>query len=229
MSEQTPSRRERYREQTREEIMAIGLGQIAAGGVAALSMNAIAKQMAVSGAALYRYFAGRDDLLTALVVQAYEDLAQTMETAAAGRHRSAGARVQAVADAYRNWALAKPHCYRLVFSTWLGADHLSSKEVVSASARSMNVFLSALGQLPESGESSGRTVNPALAAELTAWHSRSAEPALPASTLRLGIASWTRLHGLVSLELDGHLRATTIDPALLYSAEVADLIGADAA
>src|ERR1700709_2239724 len=106
MSDQTLSRRERYREPTRDEIMTIGMGQIAEGGVAALSMNAIAKQMAVSGAALYRYFAGRDDLLTALVVQAYEDLAQTLEAAAAGRHRSAIARVQAVADAYRRWALA---------------------------------------------------------------------------------------------------------------------------
>jgi AcrR family transcriptional regulator len=225
MSEQTLSRRERYREQTREEIMTIGLAQIAQGGVAALSMNAIAKQMAVSGAALYRYFNGRDDLLTALVVQAYEDLAKTMETTAAGRYRTAGARVHAVANAYRSWALAQPHCYRLVFSTWLGADHLSSKEVVSASARSMNVFLSALGKLPESPESSGRTVSPTLAAELTAWYGRSAQPALPAPTLRLGITSWTRLHGLVSLELDGHLHATTIDPALLYAAEVADLIG----
>ena len=225
MSEQTLSRRERYREQTREEIMTIGLAQIAQGGVAALSMNAIAKEMAVSGAALYRYFAGRDDLLAALVVQAYEDLAQTMEAAAAGRYRSPGARVHGVADAYRNWALAQPHCYRLVFSTWLGADHLSSPEVVSASARSMTAFLSALGKLPESAESSGRTVGPALAAELTAWYGRSPGPALPASTLRLGITSWTRLHGLVSLELDGHLHATTIDPGLLYSAEVDDLIG----
>lgn len=225
MSEQTLSRRERYREQTRDEIMTIGLGQIAEGGVAALSMNAIAKQMAVSGAALYRYFAGRDDLLIALVVQAYEDLAQTLESAAAGRHRSAAAKVHTVADAYRNWALAQPHRYRLVFSTWLGGGHLASKEVVGASERSMNVFLSALGKLPAGTESSGRRVGPALAAELTAWHGRSTGTALPASTLRLGITSWTRLHGLVSLELDGHLHATTIDPALLYAAEVADLIG----
>lgn len=225
MSEQTLSRRERYREQTRDEIMTIGLAQIAEGGVAALSMNAIAKHMAVSGAALYRYFAGRDDLLNALVVQAYEDLAQTLETAAAGRHRSAGAKVHAVANAYRNWALAQPHCYRLVFSTWLGADQLASKEVVGASERSMNVFLSALGKLPVSAEASGRTAGPALAADLAAWHGRSAEVPLPAATLRLGVTAWTRLHGLVSLELDGHLYATTIDPGLLYAAEVADLIG----
>jgi len=78
------------------------------------------------------------------------------------------------------------------------------------------VFLAALSELPDSAESSGRTVNPALAAE----------PALPAATLRLGVTRWTRLHGLVSLELDGHLHATTLDLELLYAAAVADLIGA---
>ena len=36
---------------------------------------------------------------------------------------------------------------------------------------------------------------------------------------------WTRLHGVLSLEIDGHLSATNVDPGLLYDAEVDDLIG----
>jgi AcrR family transcriptional regulator len=225
MSEQTLSRRELYREQTRVEIMTIALRQIADGGVEALSLNAIAKDMAVSGAALYRYFASRDDLVAALVVQAYEDLAQTLETAAGRRHRSASARVHAVADAYRNWALAQPHRYRLIFSTPLGAGRLASDDVVLASQRSMNVFLQVFSSLPTSTAATGRTVAPALASQLEAWHQRSTETALPPSTLRLGMTCWTRLHGVLSLEIDGHLSATNVDPGLLYLAEVDDLIG----
>lgn len=225
MSEQTLSRRELYREQTRAEIMTIGLRQIADGGAEALSLNAIAKEMAVSGAALYRYFAGRDDLLAALVVQAYEDLAEALEASAAKRHKSGPARVHAVAAAYRAWAIGQPHRYRLVFSTRLNSDRLASNDVVVASQRSMNVFLGALGSLPPHPRSTGRAVSAALSAQLEAWHRHSDEPALPPETLRLGMACWTRLHGVMSLELDGHLSATNVDPALLYRAEVEDIIG----
>lgn len=225
MSEQAPSRRELYRERTRDEIMALALRQISDGGVEALSMSAIAKQMAVSGAALYRYFAGRDDLLAALVVQAYQDLARTLESAAADQHQSPPARVRAVATAYRTWALGQPHCYRLIFSTRLDPGRLGSEEIVLASARSMTVFLGALGGLPPHPEATGRSLGPALAAQLASWHRRTADTELPAATLRLAVACWTRLHGIMSLELDGHLHATNIDPALLYQAEVDDLIG----
>jgi AcrR family transcriptional regulator len=225
MSEQALSRRELYREQTRDEIMTIALRQIADGGVEALSLNAIAKEMAVSGAALYRYFASRDDLVAALVVQAYDDLAQTLETAVARRHKSGPARVHAVAAAYRSWAVAQPHRYRLVFATRLGPGRLASDDVVLASQRSMDVFLQALGSLPAKPESTGRTVSPALASQLLAWRQRTTESDLPAATLRLGMTCWTRLHGILSLELDGHLHATNVDPELLYHAEVDDLIG----
>lgn len=224
MGAQSPSRRELYREQTRNEIMTIALHQLADGGVEALSMNAVAKQMAVSGAALYRYFAGRDDLLAALAVQAYQDLAQTLAAAAEGR-RSGPARVRAVATAYRTWALGQPHRYRLIFSTRLDPGRLASEEIVIASARSMTVFLTALEGLPPHPGATGRSVSPALATQLASWHRRTADTELPAATLRLAVACWTRLHGIMSLELDGHLHATNIDPALLYQAEVDDLIG----
>lgn len=225
MREQALSRRELYREQTRGEIMQIGLHQIADGGAEALSLNAIAKEMAVSGAALYRYFASRDELLAALVVQAYQDLAQTLEAAAAERHEPGPAWVRTAATAYRAWALAQPHRYRLIFSTRLDPGRLASAEIVLSSQRSMDVFLRALGSLPPRPESTGRAVSPALATQLEAWHQRSPEPALPPETLRLGMTCWTRLHGIMSLELNGHLDATNIDPSLLYRAEVEDLIG----
>ena len=133
--------------------------------------------------------------------------------------------MHAVAAAYRSWALAQPQSYRLIFSTRLGSGRLASSDIVLASQRSMNVFLQALSSLPPRPESTGRAVNPALANQLEAWHLRSNEPALPPATLRLGMTCWTRLHGILSLEIDGHLHATNVDPALLYHAEVDDLIG----
>lgn len=75
--------RERYRAQVRAEIKEHAWEQIATAGVPALSLNAVAKQMGVSGPALYRYFAGRDELITELIRDAYQSLADTFRKALA--------------------------------------------------------------------------------------------------------------------------------------------------
>ncbi len=86
-----PSRRARLREQTLAEIKEHALAQVAEAGAEALSLNAIGRAMGMSGPALYRYFASRDALLAALVADAYDDLADALEQAAAGARRRAPA------------------------------------------------------------------------------------------------------------------------------------------
>src|SRR4051794_25745298 len=84
-----PSRRERLHAATREEAKAIALRQLATGGIAALSLNAIGREMGLTGPALYRYFTSRDALLTDLIVDAYGDLAATVEAVASEDARAA--------------------------------------------------------------------------------------------------------------------------------------------
>jgi AcrR family transcriptional regulator len=201
------TRRERNRERTLAEIKQIALRQLAEGGVDALSLNAIAKEMGVSGPALYRYFAARDDLIAELVVEAYEALAAALETAPQD--------IRALADAYRAWALAQPHRYRLAMATPLGSGALAPERVIPAAQRSMDVMLAALAELPPAPPPPA-----ALAEQLTAWGGTD----LPPAVLQRGLTTWSRLHGLVMLELDGHLASTGVDPALLYRAEVDSLI-----
>ncbi|MGD1220840.1 TetR/AcrR family transcriptional regulator [Streptomyces krungchingensis] len=74
--------RDRFRAQVRQEVKTAALGQLAEGGPEALSLNAVAKQLGMTGPALYRYFANRDSLLTELVVDAYGDLAAALSRAA---------------------------------------------------------------------------------------------------------------------------------------------------
>ena len=107
-----PTMRERYRTQVRHEVKQAALAQLAQAGPAAVSISAIGKQLGVSGPALYRYFASRDELLTELAIDAYHDLADALT--AASRQVSAGAsrpegqasptRFEAAARAYRSWA-----------------------------------------------------------------------------------------------------------------------------
>ncbi len=139
-----PTRRERQRRQTLAEIKTRAVDQVAAGGAESVSLNAIARAMGMSPAALYRYFASRDALLAELVADAYGSLADALTQAAARAGGDPGA-LAAVAHAYRDWALAHPNSYRLIFQTPSGSGlDLEPERIVAAAQRSMDVILSAL-------------------------------------------------------------------------------------
>ncbi|HEY0717584.1 MAG TPA: TetR/AcrR family transcriptional regulator [Streptosporangiaceae bacterium] len=225
---EAPTRRERQRQQTRAEIKDRAMGQVAGGGAGSVSLNAIARAMGMSPAALYRYFASRDALLAELVADACGSLADALRQAADGAPGPGAARLAAVAHAYRQWALAHPNSYLLVFQTSSGSGLDPDPErTVAAAQRSMDVFLSVLDgpaaghadlDLDEAGAGAE------LAAQIRAWGLRAQTPDLPTGRLYLGLLTWTRLHGLISLELGHHLAATGVDPALLYEAEVQSLL-----
>src|SRR4051794_34421688 len=133
--------RDRFRAQMRHEVKEVALRQLAEGGPGALSINAIAKELGVSGPALYRYFAGRDALLTELILDAYADL--TAAISAAPR------RLPAVAVAYRTWATAYPHRYRLLFCAPLPGYDTQDERLLGAAQRAIDVLLRAADPGPE--------------------------------------------------------------------------------
>ncbi|MFC6159138.1 TetR/AcrR family transcriptional regulator [Kribbella jiaozuonensis] len=105
----------------RDEVKQHAWTQIAEAGVSALSLNAIGKQMGVSGPALYRYFESRDELITELIRDAYSNLADTVRSAYDG-----GADVVALAQVIRTWALANPQRYLLIYGTPVPDDTIMS-------------------------------------------------------------------------------------------------------
>jgi len=221
-----PSRREQRREQTAQEIKALAMEQIAAGGPDAVSLNGIARSMAMSSAAIYRYFDNRDALLADLVVGVYDSLADALE--AAGRRAGSPAqRLAAVAYAFRAWALDHPNAYRLIYQTTSGSGQdLAPDRTIPAASRSMGALLGALAPLAGTTADAGDP-DPGhlpLSDQIRAWAERTAMPDLPVRVLALGLLCWTRLHGVISLELGHHLASTGIDAALLYEAEVEALI-----
>ena len=217
------SRRARYRAATREEAKEIALRQAATGGGPAISLNAIGKAMGLSGPALYRYFASRDALITELIVDAYGDLAATMEAADTAARQCAGpaATARALAAALRAWARAQPHRYLLLYGTPVpGYD--APPETVVFTRRIFAPFLNAVAALP-AAESAGTPRLAALDAQLTSWACQT-DQAVSGPVLRRGLIWWARLHGLISLEVEGHFQSMGFDPALLYDAEVDALL-----
>jgi AcrR family transcriptional regulator len=222
MAATVPSRRERLRAQTLIEIREHGYAQIAAGGPSALSLNGIAKAMGMSGPAMYRYVASRDELLATLVTESYEDLAGALaEAAHAARRRAAEGRLRAIADAFRAWAQAAPHRYRLVFGSASGSGALDPDRIIPAAHRAMGTILTAVADL----DLGAPVPDAVLRRELAAWaERRSEEEAPPASVLLRGMQAWTRLHGLVSLEIEGFFAQVGVDPDRLYAAETDALL-----
>jgi AcrR family transcriptional regulator len=204
----------------RDDIKTLALRQLAESGPQAMSLNAIAREIGVSGPALYRYFASRDELLTELVIDAYDDLAAAMtEAAKSAPDRPGGDRFRAVAKAYRAWAVAAPHRYRLLFGPPLPGYDAHTERLVTASRASMGVLLTSQPQHPVKGiERSGRQLLRQIAANNTGlWR---IDPAL---FLR-ALITWSRLHGVVSLEIGGNFASMGLDAERMYDIEIDALL-----
>jgi AcrR family transcriptional regulator len=212
--------RERYRAQVRGEVKQAALRQLAESGPAGLSVSAIGKQLGVSGPALYRYFASRDELLTELVIDAYDDLAEALRAAAS---QPAGLqprpRFEALARAYRSWALAQPHRYRLLYGPPLPGFDAHAQRLVDASLAAMNQLL---GVLHELGDHPAPAPPQPLASQLTALALAHGPGLSPATALR-AVLVWSRLHGLVSLEIAGNFASMGLDPGQVFEAQLSTL------
>ncbi|MEV4880135.1 TetR/AcrR family transcriptional regulator [Streptomyces cyaneofuscatus] len=211
----TTTPRERYRAQVRTEIKEHAWEQIATAGASALSLNAIAKRMGVSGPALYRYFAGRDELITELIRDGYRSLADTLRTAAAD-----GVGLSGLAHALRGWALEDPHRYFLLYGTPVPGYH-APDDTTAISSEIMATLLDACAALTRGAPDAPEAPFAAHLAEHRDWAGD--HPAPPAA-LHLAMSFWTRMHGVLSLELAGHFTGMAFDPAQLFAAELDGLL-----
>jgi AcrR family transcriptional regulator len=218
------SRRERIRADTVAEIRGHGLTQVAAGGPGALSLIGIAKAMGMSGPALYRYFASREDLLVALVEESWADIADTLtEVADRTRAGTPEERLRAALNGTRQWALSQPHRYRLVFGSSYGSGKLDPDRIGPPSQRAMEVVLAALSELGPADRAA--TVSDSeLRRELVHWGNGPEDSPHDPRVLSLGLLAWTRIHGIISLEIEGFFEQIGIEPARLFKAEVDHLV-----
>ena len=226
-----PTRREERRTQTIQEIKDRAMEQVSRGGPDALSLSGIVREMSMSPAALYRYFSNRDALLADLVVDAYNELADAL---AALRVDSEPAQdhLDAVLRGTRSWALEHPNAYRLIFQTELGSGRdFAADRTIPASSRSMSVIVDALAAVTVQNHPDPATESAADGAAATAdaigrWAEKSGLAQYSPAVLELALLTWTRLHGIISLELGGHLAATGIGAPVLFEAEVSTILDA---
>jgi AcrR family transcriptional regulator len=212
---QPPTPRQRFRAQLRAEIKEAALRQLAQSGPAGISVNAIGRELGVTGPALYRYFASRDELLAELVIDAYDDLAASLRAAVERPpNRARRRRFESLARAYRAWALAEPHRYRLLFGPPLPGYDAHAARLIDAAQASMEVLVETLPDHPSAPRPTGT-----LADELSAWAGTRGLH-LDAATALRAILTWSRIHGFVSLEIAGNYASMGIEPGELFEVEL---------
>ncbi|MET0930019.1 MAG: TetR/AcrR family transcriptional regulator, partial [Aeromicrobium sp.] len=134
--EKARTARQRAREEITGEILAAARAQLASNGPGGLSLRAVARDVGMVSSAVYRYFPSRDELLTALIIEAYDDLGAAAE---AGDDRvadrtDARSRWIATCRAVRSWATAHPHEYALLFGSPV-VDYAAPRDTVAPASR----------------------------------------------------------------------------------------------
>ncbi|MEW2163666.1 TetR/AcrR family transcriptional regulator [Streptomyces sp. NPDC007084] len=184
--------------------------QLAADGAAKLSLRAVARELGMVSSALYRYFPSRDDLLTALIIDAYNSLGEAAESAhSAVADDAPRDRWIAVCAAARRWALEHPHEYALIYGSPV-PGYVAPQETVPAAAR-VGLLLIDIVRDAHRGKGVARIK---LSAELTVEARRmSADlaPDLPPEVIVPLVAAWAQLYGLIGFEVFGQFNRVVED------------------
>jgi hypothetical protein len=163
-----------------------------------------------------------------LINDVYGELADTVETArdACPTTDPAG-RILAWACAFRDWALASPEGFRLIYGDPVPGYQAPEGGAAPDAEHRVCAGLTGLaaGAWPQAEKHYADNgfewsdFDPKLVGEV-----KEEFPGLPPAGVAIALRIWGRLHGLVSLEILGHLRAQTTAPDKLYRNEIGHLM-----
>ena len=219
--------RERARAEITSEIVRAGREQLATDGAAALSLRGVARELGMVSSAVYRYVASRDELLTLLIIEAYDALGAAVEAAAVPvPGRSPADRFVAAGRAVRAWAVANPHQYALLYGSPV-PGYEAPQDTIGPASR---VTLALVGIVVDahrdgvlrSPDQEPPALPAALRHDLTAVREATGGD-LPDESIVVMIAAWTQLFGMVSFELFGQTRNVINAHAELYDATLATM------
>ena len=221
-------RRERILDITREEIKDTARQLMAEKGTGGLSVRAIGRQMGMTGPALYHYYASLNDIITALIQDAFTQLADTLEAAAQDPALTTSAqRLTAVANANRQWALTHPIDFQLLYGNPI-PNYLQPTDVTYPPARrsflvTAGIFTAAF----ENGEIDlpvqYRNLPPALEQSLLDLTGVEGHD-LPLPALYLAATAWVKIHGHIMLELFNLIQPVIADVDAFFQYETQNFL-----
>ncbi|MGW3208291.1 TetR/AcrR family transcriptional regulator [Streptomyces sp. NPDC001135] len=221
--------RERQRTETKSEILRHARQLLVDEGPAAVSLRAIAREMGMTAPGLYRYFADHRELVQALTAALYDELAAALESARdKAPEQSPRGRLTATARALRAWAVTHKPEFALIFSKPMpDADCGPGDPCHAASWRFGGVFVDLMLEfwragtlaLPEPG-----TLDPGWLPQLNEIREHLGTEQPPLEALYVFVLAWSRLYGMVSIEVFGHLDFALTDPEPLFEHNLRDIV-----
>ncbi len=210
-AKQTP--RALAREKTTADIIEEGRRQLVQHGAAGLSLRSVARELGMVSSAVYRYVESRDDLLTRLIIEAYDSLGELVETSVASTTDTPPLeRWVLAAHQIRDWALTRPHEYFLLFGTPV-PGYAAPDITASSGTRATRALVSIVTQAKidkQLKRHRGRPTIP-ISDELTEdfkqLRANVADTDLLGDDALLAVlTAWTQLFGLLSFELSNQTR-----------------------
>jgi AcrR family transcriptional regulator len=173
----------RFREMMRNDILNAAREIIQASGFSALSMRTLAEAVGVRAPTLYDYFASKEDVLNALFLDAVEIIRVYFIDNLA--ETSPGiARVISMGKTYREFAVNNPVLFQLVFSR-VDSSYIPGKEQMEAAKALFDALRAEVVTAVELGQ------------------------IVPADPDAIAITLWANVHGLSTLQIDGHTAKCT--------------------
>ena len=208
------------------EILRLGREHLRTQGAAGLSLRAIARDLGVVSSAVYRYVPSRDDLLTLLLVEGYNDVADTVDAAADADSpdgvSDSRKRLRRMAVAMRAWALTDPARWALLYGSPVPGYSAPAERTTVPGTRVVGRLVVELAAAHRDGALRAQlpSISPAVAADMRQildefGVDRPAEVVAAATTL------WATIIGGISLEVFGQYGADTFThPDALFTTQV---------
>ncbi len=195
-----------------EDIVRIGRDHLAVHGAAALSLRAVARDLGVVSSAVYRYVSSRDELLTMLVIDGYSELGDAVDAALATAPEDPAERLRVVCRALREWAVAEPARYGLLYGTPVPGYHAPAEQTTDPGTRVMGVMMYLVETAYRTGALTVPDPLPSVSPEMSGDFDRIRDEAgmtMPDWVLARAITVWTALIGAVSAEVFDQFGAGT--------------------
>lgn len=220
-------RQEAVHQATLQEIKDTARALMAETGTAGLSIRGIAKVMELTPPAIYNYFASLDDLITALITDNFNALADALETARDNQNGNAVKKLLAVLLAYRQWAVDHPVDFQLNYGNPIPGYIAPGEITVPAVVRSFAVTVGLIEEIFQQGLAVPTPpydqVPTRAETTIRDMIERDGYPISPLS-MYLGVIGWGQLHGVIMLEIFNHIQAIVGDTEAHYVQQVHNLL-----
>jgi AcrR family transcriptional regulator len=229
------SRRDRQRAATVAEIKAAARKLLVDGGASAVGLRAVARELGLSAPALYRYFASHEDLISSVIADLYDELtAYLVELRDGDPAADLGDQLFLIAGGLRDWALAHPAEFGLLFGAPVPNPLDPGHELTAGHQAAMRfgaVFKDLVAKVWHQQPfpiPPDEVLGPVLISEL--------EPrseffdGMPVGAIYLALTFWTRLYGLICMEVFGQLHWALDDAGAYFEAqlrEIGEALGLD--